>query len=57
MSLSFPHEKGKSATLSFSTPVMFTEKEKAGVSNSLWFTHLAIVFVELGQLDIHGQFI
>jgi hypothetical protein len=36
---------------------MFTEKEKAGVTNSLWFTYLAIVFVELGQLDIQGQFI
>jgi hypothetical protein len=36
---------------------MFTEKEKAGASDSLWFTHLAIVFVELCQLDIQGQFI
>jgi hypothetical protein len=36
---------------------MFTEKEKAGVSNSLWSTYLAIVFVEFGQLDIQGQFV
>jgi hypothetical protein len=38
--------------LSFNTPVMFTQKEKARESRSLCFTYLATVFIELSQLDI-----
>lgn len=34
--------------LSFNTPVMFTEKEEAGESNTLMFTHLATVVIKLG---------
>jgi hypothetical protein len=36
---------------------MFTEKEKAGESSSLWFTYLAAIVIELGQLGIHRQLI
>jgi hypothetical protein len=44
-------------TLSFNTPVMFTEKEKAGESSSPWFTYLAIIIIEPGQLGIHRELI
>jgi hypothetical protein len=41
----------------FNIPVMFTEKEKAGESSSLWFTYLAIIIIEPGQLGIHRELI
>ena len=41
--------------VSFNTPVMFTKKEKAGESSSLWFTYLATIIIELGQPSIHRQ--
>jgi hypothetical protein len=43
--------------VSFNTPVMFTQKEKAGESSCLWFTYLATVVIELSQLDVQGQLI
>jgi len=42
---------------SFNTPVMFTEKEKAGESSGLWFTYLATIIIEPGQLGIHRELI
>jgi len=43
--------------VSFNTPVMFTEKEKAGESSSLRFTYLATVIIEPGQPSIHRELI
>jgi len=34
---------------------MFTQKEKAGESSSLWFAYLATIIIEPGQLGIHRQ--
>ena len=40
---------------SFDTPVMFTEKEKAGESSGLRFAYLATIIIEPGQSGIHRQ--
>jgi len=42
-------------TVSLNTPVMFTKKEKAGESSSLWFAYLATIIIESGQPSIHRQ--
>jgi hypothetical protein len=44
-------------TVSFNTPVMFTEKEKAGESSGLWLTYLATIIIEPGQPSIHRELI
>jgi len=41
--------------VSFNTPVMFTEKEEAGESGSLWFAYLATIIIEPGQPSIHRE--